>query len=93
MTLILFLYVPIVHNYVTGCVTSNQGTFVTHNLNSVALNYVTMQGDSARVIVSLVQRVHCRRSSGSSRSGATTARTCGGARKPVGGVWRRWRRS
>ena len=49
--LVVTLYIPIYTDYVTGCVNSATGTFLTKNTYSMAYNYITMQGDSAAVMV------------------------------------------
>lgn len=51
---IILIYIPLLQGYITGCVETSSGTFLTHNLYSLAYNYVTMQGDSAATIVRLI---------------------------------------
>lgn len=48
---VIYLYIPLLQQYIAGCVNSSAGTFVSTNLYSVAFNYVTMQGNSASVMV------------------------------------------
>ncbi len=48
---VVYLYIPLFQQYIAGCVNSSAGTFVSNNLYSVAFNYVTMQGNSASVMV------------------------------------------
>ncbi|KAK8792253.1 hypothetical protein WA171_002505 [Blastocystis sp. BT1] len=50
---VILVYVPLLQGYITGCVETSSGTFLTQNLYSLAYNYVTMQGDSAATIVLL----------------------------------------
>ena len=45
------VHIPLFQQYIAGCVNSSAGTFVSNNLYSVAFNYVTMQGNSASVMV------------------------------------------
>lgn len=47
----IYLYIPLFREYISGCVNSSVGTFVSSNLYSIAFNYVTMQGSSASVMV------------------------------------------
>ena len=47
----IYLYIPLFRQYITGCVNTAAGTFVSNNLYSIAFNYVTMQGNSASVMV------------------------------------------
>lgn len=49
---VVLLYLPLYQSYITGCVNSAVGTFLTKNTYSLAYNYITMQGDSAAVMVS-----------------------------------------
>lgn len=51
ITFVIYLYIPLFRQYITGCVNTAAGTFVSNNLYSIAFNYVTMQGNSASVMV------------------------------------------
>ena len=51
MMYMALLYLPFLYSYMDGCVDSSKGTTLSQNLYSIAYNYVTQQGESAKSIV------------------------------------------
>lgn len=47
------LYIPLLSNYIDGCVHSDKGSFLSQNVNVLVVNYISLQGDSALLIVCL----------------------------------------
>ena len=64
---VVLLYLPLYQSYVIGCVDSAMGTFLTKNTYSLAYNYITMQGDSAAVMVPFFEKIQNRGKNGTAK--------------------------
>ena len=47
------LYIPLLMNYIDGCVQSDKGSFISRNLNILVSNYISMEAENAITIVGL----------------------------------------
>ena len=51
------LYIPLLMNYINGCVQSDQGSFISRNLNILVSNYISMEAENAITIVECVDSI------------------------------------